>query len=285
MNGTLTASCARRCRFAVYAIVAATALVGGALGEPDPAAASAVTVIAAAGSSDGYRISTIQIAVQAEAIAIDPGTHTVFVGSNQQLTVVNEQTGAITAAVRLPGSVFALAVDTATHRVYALQQFPQPGSVPRQSPNPVQASIAVIDPQALDVIATYPNLGFGPAFPSTGSTLVDDPAGHRLFSASTNVTIHGIQVADATQIDTVTGAVTALSSGYAANSLAYNPSTETLYVADQSPSRTVTVLSVHGAARDVTSVQLVLRLISSFTSWVGSARMSYGAVYWVGADR
>ena len=52
------------------------------------------------------------------------------------------------------------------------------------------------------------------------------------------------------------GAITALSSGYAANSLAYNPSTEALYVADQSPSRTVTVLSVHGAARDVTSVQL-----------------------------
>lgn len=256
MDGTLSVRHGHVFRFAVYAVVAATALVGEALGEPDPAAASAGTVVAASGSSDGYLISTIQIGVQAEAIAIDPGTHTVFVGSKQLLTVVDEQTDAIAGTVQLPGSVVALAVDTATHRVYALQQFPQPDAVSRQSPNAVQASIAVIDPQALGVVNTYPNLGFGPAFPSTGNTLVDDPVGHRLFSASTNVTVNGNQVAGATQIDTVMGAITALSSGYAANSLAYNPSTGALYVADQSPSRTVTVLSVHGAARDVTSVQL-----------------------------
>ena len=198
----------------------------------------------------------MQIGVQAEAIAIDPGTHTVFVGSNQLLTVIDEQTGVVRGAVQLPGSVVALAVDTAIHRVYALQQFTQPNPVPRQSTNAVQATIAVIDPVALSVVTTYPNLGFGPAFPSTGNILVDDPLGHRLFSASANVTINGTKVAAATQIDTTTGAVTAIASGYAPNSLAYDPSTQSLYVADESPSRTVTLLSVAGAPRDITSVAL-----------------------------
>jgi YVTN family beta-propeller protein len=258
MDRSLIARRGRTFRPAVYLVVVATAMAGTALGRPRPAAASTVgaPVLATSGSSDGYRISTIQIGVQAEAIAIDPGTHTVFVGSNQLLTVVDERTGAITGAVQLPGSVVALAIDTTTHRVYALQQFPQPSPLPQQSPDAAQASIAVIDPSALSVITTYPNLGFGPAFPSTGNTLVDDPVGHRLFSGSTNVTINGNQVAGATQIDVATGAVTAVSSGYAANSLAYDPPTDTLYVADQSPSRTVTVLSVDGAPHNVTSVQV-----------------------------
>jgi YVTN family beta-propeller protein len=256
MDGT---QIARRGRaLVVSTVVVATAATGGTVGQPGSAAASTVNapVLAASGSSDGYRISTVQIGIQAQAIAIDPGTHTVFVGSNQLLTFIDERTAAIAGSVELPGSIVALAVDTTTHRVYALQQFPQPNPVPRQSPNAVQASIAVIDPKALSIITTYPNLGFGPAFPSTGNTLVDDPVGHRLFSGSTNVTINGNPVAGATQIDTLTGAVTAVASGYTANSLAYNPPTDTLYVADQSPSKTVTVLSVDGAPRDLTSVQV-----------------------------
>ena len=257
MDRALIAGHGRTLRFAVYAVVA-TAMAGTAIQRPRLAAASPVTppVLATSGSSDGYRISTIQIGVQAEAIAIDPGTHTVFVGSNQLLTIVDERTGAISGAVQLPGSVVALAIDTATHRVYALRQFPQPSPVPLQSPNPVQATIAVIDPTALSVITTYPNLGFGTAFPSAGNTLVDDPIGHRLFSASANVTVNGQQVASATQIDTTTGAVTAVASGYTPNSLAYDPATQSLYIADQSPSRTVTLISVAGAPRDVTSVAL-----------------------------
>jgi len=224
MNGTPIARRGHAFRFVACAAVVATAMATGALRQPGSAAAATPTVtapvLAASGSSDGYRISTVQIGVQAQAIAIDPGTHTVFAGSNKLLTVINEQTGATAGAVQLPGSVVALAVDTTTHRVYALQQFPQPDPVPGQRPNAVQASIAVIDPTALSVITTYPNLGFGPAFPSTGNTLVDDPIGHRLFSGSTNVTINGSQIAGATQIDTVTGAVTAVANGYAANSLA-----------------------------------------------------------------
>jgi hypothetical protein len=45
------------------------------------------------------------------------------------------------------------------------------------------------------------------------------------------------------------------------------------------------LLTDPNALPSTASTYLVLRLISSFTSWVGSARMSYGAVYWVGADR
>lgn len=107
------------------------------------------------------------------------------------LNVLDERTGHVTGTVTLPGSVVALAVDTTTHRLYALQTFPQPDPASRQTPNPAPASIAVIDPTGLSVITTYPNLGNGPAFPSTGNTLVDDPVGHRLFNASVNVTLDG----------------------------------------------------------------------------------------------
>jgi YVTN family beta-propeller protein len=263
MSGTLIARHGRGFRFAVSVVGVATLAAGAVLGRSAPSAASDLSaasvpsaasnlsapMLATSGSSDGYRISTVQIGVQAEAIAIDPGTHTVFVGSNKLLTIVDEQTGAVTGTVQLAGSVVALAIDTATHRVYALQQFPQPQPVTRQSAAAVQANIAVIDPSTRSIITTYPNLGYGPAFPSAGNTLVDDPVGHRLFSASLNVTVNGTRVDGATQIDTVTGKVSAVSNGYVANSLAYDPITQALYVADQSPVRTITVVSANAAPR------------------------------------
>ncbi len=245
-------------RYATYAVVVATVAAGAALSEPHPAAAWTVTtpVLATSGSSDGYEISTVQVGVQPLAIAIDASTHAVYVGSSNLLTVVDERTGAITGTVPLPGSVVALAVDTLTHRLYALEQFPQ--STPPGSPAPpaVQASVAVIDPSTLSVITTYTNLGYGPAFPSTGNTLVDDPVDHRLFIASVNVSLNGREVDGATQIDTVSGAVTGVSRVYAPNSLVYDPATQNLYVADEDPLRTVTVVSVTGTPRYVASVEV-----------------------------
>jgi YVTN family beta-propeller protein len=238
--------------------VAAVVAAGAALGKPHPAAASTVTapVLATSGTSDGYEISTVQIGVQALAIAIDPGTHAVYVGSSKLVTIVDGRTGEIAGTVQLPGTVVALAVDTLTHRVYALQQFTQPNPVASQSPDAVQASIAAIDPSTRSVVTTYSNLGFGPAFPSTGNTLVDDPDGHRLFSASVNVSLNGREVDGATQIDTETGAVTGVSGVNSPNSLVYDPPTQSLYVADGSPPRTVTVVSLAGASRFVASVEV-----------------------------
>jgi len=260
MDGAVVAWHGRGRRLAIYASVVATLVSGAILAKSHSASAwSVITpVLPRSGSSDGYEVSTVPTGVQAQAIAIDPGTHTVFVGSNKLLSVLDERTGQVTGTVTLPGSVMALAVDTTTHRVYALQTFPQPNPVSRQSPNPAPASIAVIDPTRLSIITTYPNLGNGPAFPSTGNTLVDDPVGHRLFNASVNVTLDGHEVAGATQIDTVTGAVTAItgSSAYTPNSLAYDASTQTLYATEEGFPRTVAVLSVNGAPRYLASVEV-----------------------------
>jgi YVTN family beta-propeller protein len=245
-------------RFAVYAVVVGILASGAMLGKSHAAAAWSIInpVLPRSGFSDGYEISTVPVGVQAQAIAIDPGTHTVFVGSNKLLSILDERTGHVTGTVPVPGSVVALAVDTTTHRVYALQEFPQPTPVSRQTPNPAPASIAVIDPTLLTVITTYPNLGTGPAFPSTGNTLVDDPVGHRLFNGSVSVTLNGHEVEGATQIDTVTGAVTAIASGYEPNSLAYDSSTQSLYVVDESPGDSVTILSLKGTPRDITSADV-----------------------------
>ena len=260
MDGSLVARHGRGWRLAVYALVVATAASGAMLGKSHPAAAWSIInpVLPRSGSSDGYEISTVPTGVQAQAIAIDPGTRTVFVGSNKLLSVLDERTGQVIGTVTLPGSVVALAVDTTTHRLYALQTFPQPDPASRQTPNPAPASIAVIDPTGLSVITTYPNLGNGPAFPSTGNTLVDDPVGHRLFNASVNVTLDGHEVAGATQIDTVTGAVTAItgSSAYTPDSLAYDASTQTLYATEEGFPRTVAVLSVNGVPRYLASVEV-----------------------------
>jgi YVTN family beta-propeller protein len=245
-------------RFAVYAVVLATVASGLVLGKSHPARAWSIIapVLPRSGSSDGYEISTVPTGVEAQAIAIDPGTHTVFVGSDRLLSVLDERTGHLIGTVSLPGSVVALAVDTTTHRVYALQTFPQPKPVNGQGMTAVPASIAVIDPTGLSIITTYPNLGTGPAFPSTGNTLVDDPVGHRLFNGSVSVTLNGHDVEGATQIDTVTGAVTAVANGYEPNSLGYDPSTQSLYVVDESPGDSVTILSVKGTPRDITSADV-----------------------------
>lgn len=244
--------------FAAYLLGMATVASSAVLGNSHAARAwSVVTpVLPRSGASDGYEISTVPTNVQAQAIAIDPGTRNVFVGSDKLLSVLDERTGQQLGTVTLPGSVVALAVDTLTHRVYALQRFPQPPPVSGQNTTGMQSSIAVIDPLGLSVITTYPNLGYGPPFESTGNVLVDDPAGHRLFNAGVNATLNSQFVEGATQIDTVTGTATAVASGYEPNALAYDPSTQELYVADRGPSGSVTILSVKGAPRDITSAQV-----------------------------
>ncbi|HEY5051416.1 MAG TPA: cell wall-binding repeat-containing protein, partial [Acidothermaceae bacterium] len=160
--------------------------------------------------------------------------------------------------VQLTGYAVALAVDTTTHHVYALEQFPQTEPPGGLAPKAVPASIAVIDPSTLSVITTYPNLGNGPAFPSTGNTLVDDPVGHRLFNGSVNVMLNGREVDGATQIDTVTGAVTALSvsTAYRPNSLVYDTATQGLYFTVEGFPQTVAVVSVSGAPRFLTSIEV-----------------------------
>ena len=258
MDGVSVGRRRRGLRFAAYLLVVAAVASSAVLGDSHAARAwSVITpVLPRSGASDGYEISTVPTNVQAQAIAIDPGTRSVFVGSDKLLSVLDERTGQQLGTVTLPGSVVALAVDTVTHRVYALQRFPQPPPVSGQNTTGMQSSIAVIDPLGLSVITTYPNLGYGPPFESTGNVLVDDPTGHRLFNASVNATLNGQFVEGATQIDTVTGTVAAVASGYEPNSLAYDPSTQELYVADRGPSGSVTILSVKGAPRDITSAEV-----------------------------
>ena len=258
MDGVQLARHRGSLRLAVYVSVGAMVATCAVLGKSHSAAAWSIInpVLPQSGSSDGYEISTVPIGVQAQAIAIDPGTHTVFVGSDKAVSVLDERTGHVDGTVTLPGSVVALAVDTTTHRVYALQQFPQPAPVSRQTPNPAPASIAVIDPTGLSVITTYPNLGTGPAFPSTGDTLVDDPDDHRLFNGSVHVVLNGHEVESTTQIDTITGAVTAVAGNNEANSLAYDQPTKTLYVVDENPGDSVTIIPTNGSPHDITSVDV-----------------------------
>jgi YVTN family beta-propeller protein len=70
--------------------------------------------------SAGYTASQIPIPgpLSSTAIAVDSATHTVYAGAGNSVTVVNAASGSVTTTVSLTGPVQSIAVDAATNMVY-----------------------------------------------------------------------------------------------------------------------------------------------------------------------
>ena len=148
MNVSLIAAPSRRFRLAAY--TAAAALVAGAaVGAAQPATA----VLAPAANptaSSGYATTSISIGASgANSVAVDPALHRVYTGNNNStVSIIDAVSRAVIGSVSLPSQPADVAVDTATHTVYALLG-------PTFLSSQVKWSAVAIDPTTLQIVKTY----------------------------------------------------------------------------------------------------------------------------------
>ena len=148
MNVSLIAASGRRFRLAAYATAAAI-LAATALGAAQPASA----VLAPAANptaSSGYATTSISFGASgANSVAVDPALHRVYTGDNNStLSVIDAVNRALIGSVSLPSQPADVAVDTATHTVYALLG-------PTFQSSQVKWSAVAIDPTTLQIVKTY----------------------------------------------------------------------------------------------------------------------------------
>ena len=139
----------RPSRLAAY--VAATALVGAAsLGTSHPASAAVAPATANPTASTGYATTSISIGNNGStAVAVDPALHRVYTGNNNStVSIIDAVSRAVIGSVSLPSQPADVAVDTATHTVYALLG-------PTFQSSQVKWSAVAIDPTTLQIVKTY----------------------------------------------------------------------------------------------------------------------------------
>ena len=149
-------------RALVFVAVAALAAAAVAL----PFTASADSALPA------YNVTQPIGVPNAYAVAVDPGSHRVYVAGSpsQSVTVLDGLTGSVIATIAVPYSPSSLAVDPAAHRLFIL------GGV--RSPSKETNSMLIVDTTTNAIITTVP----GPTFLFSVGALGVDTFNHRVFA-------------------------------------------------------------------------------------------------------
>jgi serine/threonine-protein kinase len=156
--------------------------------------------------------ATIPLGEGPEGVAVDPGTHAVYVTSavaNGTVSVINPATHTVTATIPVGKFPLSVVVNPATHTVYVANADIFPST-------PDASTVSVIDPATRTVTATIP-VG------NTPEGVVVDPATHTLYTV--NFGAYAVKV-----IDPATRTVIAqIRVGRGPVSVAIDPGTHTLY--------------------------------------------------------
>jgi YVTN family beta-propeller protein len=198
-------------------VAAALALAGGGI----------VAAVGPASAADyNYRVTATIGSAGSEpsAVAVDPTTDTVYVAdeSGNTVTVIDGETGTVTATIGVGTVPQAIAVDASTDTVYVAN---------------LGGTVSVID-GATDTVTATITVGITP------DGVAVDPVTHTVYVS--NQYSGTVSVIDA-QTNTVTKTISGLPE---ANPLAVNPVTDTIYVAHLS---TPTVSVINGATDTVTA--------------------------------
>jgi YVTN family beta-propeller protein len=195
-------------------------------------AVAAIGVTGCSKTPPTYRVTaTVPVGNSASGVAVDPGTHTVYVTNRDDATVsvIDASTRTVTATVPVSKPFYGpegVAVDPGTHTVYVTNY---------------GVTVSVIDASTRTVTATVP-LGTGPEENPAGVAV--DPGTHtvyvgRLRTAAAHV---GNYDGEVSVIDAPTRAVTAtVTVGKQPHQVAVDPGTHTVYVTNVTDN-TVTVI-------------------------------------------
>ena len=209
----------------IGAVVLAVFLSGcrGPSRGPGPTASSGS---AAPSTGPTYRVTaTVPVGKSPQGVAVDPGTHTVYVANRADgtVSVIDASTRTVTATVPVGSRPNGVAVDPGTHTVYVT--------------NTGDNTVSVIDASTRTVTATVP-VGKNP----TGVAV--DPGTHTVYVA--NRADDTVSVIDAST-RTVTATVPVGSRPYG---VAVDPGTHTVYVTNTGDN---TVSVIDASTRTVTA--------------------------------
>jgi large repetitive protein len=259
------------------------------------AALLSASTVSAVAASTGYTASLIPAAGPGSWTAVDSATHTIYLATGTELTVINGATRSVTTTVSLAGFISGVAVDDTTNKVYVADSDVTGGSRPGVyvidgATNTVAATIAeptgvqvggiAVDNATNTIYVANPNVaevtvinGATKAITTTVST----GTGTRPVSVAVDATSDVVWVADAfgTVID-INGATNAISSGLSLAggepvSVAVNEATDTVYVTD--------FRNAEVAVIDGKTVTLTTFVAVAFSVFGVSVDQSTGLVY------
>ena len=195
-----------------------------------PSAAPSPSSQAPAGQGPYKVAATVPVEGGAYHLAVDPGTHTVYVaGSGNAVSVIDGAKRTITATVPVEGGAGDLAVDPGTHTVYATN---------------VDNTVSVIDGATRTLTATVP-VAEGPVH------LAVDPGTHTVYVATGRMCGNRGYCTGDGAVSVIDGAKRTVAAtvqvGSETQDLAADPTTHTLYVSTRDG-----VSVVDGATRAVT---------------------------------
>jgi serine/threonine protein kinase, bacterial len=177
--------------------------------------------------------ATIPLGEGPQGVAVDPGTHAVYVTNavaNGTMSVIDPATHTVTATIPVGKFPLSVVVNPATHTVYVANADIFPST-------PDASTVSVIDPATRTVTATIP-VG------NTPEGVVVDPATHTLYTV--NFGAYAVKV-----IDPATRTVIAqIGVGRGPVSVAIDPGTHTLYTTNILDN---TVSEIDAATRTVTA--------------------------------